>query len=88
MRHPSPYGMGAVIAHETPDGEKPIAFASRSLSPAEENYAHLDKEGVAIILLFEVKTRLVGPAPLHSLKWPSHPWTRRPHRPIPRENIS
>ena len=87
MRHPSPYGVGAVIAHETPDGEKPITFASRSLSPAEKNYAHLDKEGVAIIL-FEVKTRLVGPAPLHSLKWPSHPWTRRPHRPIPRENIS
>ena len=45
----SPYGVGAVIAHMTPDGEKPIAFASRSLSPAEKKYAQLDKEGLAIV---------------------------------------
>ena len=45
----SPYGVGTVIAHETPDGEKPITFASRSLSPAEKKYAHIDKEGLAII---------------------------------------
>ena len=45
----SPYGVGAVIAHQTPEGEKPIAFASRTLSPAEKKYAHLDKEGLSII---------------------------------------
>ena len=49
----SPYGVGAVISHQTSEGEKPIAFASRSLSPAEKKYAHLDKEGLAII--FRVK---------------------------------
>ena len=48
------YGIRAVISHTFPDGaERPIAFASRSLSPVERNYSQLDKG--AVPLLFDVK---------------------------------
>ena len=46
----SPYGIGAVLSQVTADGtEKPVAFASRSLSPAEKKYAQVEKEGLAIV---------------------------------------
>ena len=45
----SDYGMSAVLSHIIENEERPIAYASKTLSVSERNYSQIDKEARAII---------------------------------------
>ena len=46
----SAYGIGAAISHVLPNGqERPIAFASSTLSFAERNYGQIEKEALSLV---------------------------------------
>ena len=43
----SSYGLGAVLLQKHPEGWRPVAFASRSMSEVEQRYAQIEKEALA-----------------------------------------
>ena len=46
----SAYGLGACLVHVMQDqSEKPVAYASRTLSKSEKAYAQIEREGLAIV---------------------------------------
>lgn len=46
----SPVGLGAILSQEDRNGvERPVSYASRSLTPAEKKYSQIQKEATAII---------------------------------------
>ncbi len=49
----SPVGIGAVLSHIIDGVERPIAFVSRSLTSAEQNYSQIDREALAIVFALD-----------------------------------
>ncbi|XP_037817836.1 uncharacterized protein K02A2.6-like [Lucilia sericata] len=45
----SPTGIAGVLSHIVNGIERPVAYASRSLSTAERNYSHIDREALSIV---------------------------------------
>ena len=46
----SPTGIGAVLSNKMPDAsERPVAFASRSLTKTQRKYVQIDKEALSIL---------------------------------------
>ena len=63
----SPYGIGAAMSHVFPDGsERPISFASRTLSSSERNYSQVEREALALV--YGVKSFINTFKPKHS-RW-------------------
>lgn len=70
----SPRGVSAILSHSFDDGtERPIAYGSRSLDKAEQNYSQLDKEALSIIF---------GLRKFHKYIFGQHVTIRTDHKPL------
>ena len=77
----SSFGLGAVLLQKTPSGDqRPVAYASRAMTPTEQRYAQIEKESLALTwacdrfadylvgLKFHIETDHKPLAPLFSTK--------------------
>ena len=70
----SQYGLGVVLSHIMDDGqERPVAYASCTLTPAEKNYSQLEKEALGVV--FAVKK-------FHNYLFGRHFIIESDHRPL------
>ena len=88
----SPYGIGCVLSHSIDGIEKPIAFYSRTLKPAEKNYSVLDKEALSVVWWPNIDKDIENyvkscdncqsvsavstMSTIHPWEWPGKPWIR------------
>jgi len=51
----SSYGLGAVLSHIIDKEERPIVFASSTLSAAEKKYSQIDREAIISYYIWNKK---------------------------------
>ena len=70
----SPYGLGAALTQVMDDNtERPIAYASRSLTKTEKHYSQIDKEALALVW---------GVKKFHTYIFARHFTLRTDHKPL------
>uniref|UniRef100_A0A1X7V796 Reverse transcriptase/retrotransposon-derived protein RNase H-like domain-containing protein n=1 Tax=Amphimedon queenslandica TaxID=400682 RepID=A0A1X7V796_AMPQE len=57
------YVLGAVLSHTTPLVDKPIAFASKTLSQAECNYSQIEKGSVHCVWCYKISQLKISQLP-------------------------
>jgi len=80
----SNYGLGAVLSQQQADGEKVIAYASRTMMPAERKYETTRKELLAIVTgLKHFRQYLLGRHIIIRTDHAALSWLRRTAEPMP-----